>query len=402
MKSRIFTWITAITLFTALAMPVRLAAQEHSGAHERRTGVRYHVTDLGPVAGAPAINDPAYWPYLIANDGLIGGAAESDGTVQAVLWYRDLKLDIGTPGLGGPNSAALSVNEFGQVVGQAETSVANDEDFCAFNAFGFPSLTQCLPFVWQFGVMTALPTLGGANGFANSINNRGEVAGIAETTESGCPATSHFEPVLWKNGVPQPLPTYSGDTDGIAAAINDRGQVSGASGTCGSFNPATGLYLVENHALLWENGTPTDLGNLGGEGGSAGNHACALNNRGQVVGHSVLTNEYYGPFHAFLWTRKTGMQDLGTLPGDFGSLALGINDGGEVVGTSLNAAFTVETAVIWEKGASPPVDLNSLVADNPSGLFLMIAMSINSSGEIVGLAQTSSTEPHGFLATTIH
>lgn len=95
------------------------------------------------------------------------------------------------------------------------------------------------------------------------------------------------------------------------------------------------------------------------------------------------------------------MQDLGTLPMDFGSLALGINDRGEVVGTSLNATFTAETAVIWEKGTSPPVNLNSLVTDNPSGLFLMVAMSINSSGEIVGLAQTSSTEAHGFLATPI-
>jgi uncharacterized membrane protein len=75
--------------------------------------------------------------------------------------------------------------------------------------------------------MRKLPTLGGANGLANSINNRGEVAGLAETTITdptpGCPVFQ-FEPVIWKNGVIQELDTYPGDTDGVAAFINDNGQ----------------------------------------------------------------------------------------------------------------------------------------------------------------------------------
>ena len=241
----------------------------------------------------------------------------------------------------------------------------------------------------------------GVNGFANSINNRREVAGLAETTNPdptpGCPVFQ-FAPVVWKHGVIEELNTYPGDTDGVAAFINDHGQAVGASGTCTSFNPNSGLYLVEDHALLWENGTVTDLGNLGGSGGIAGNHACAINNRGQVVGHSELADET--TFHGFLWTKQTGMQDLGTLPGDFdyASLALGINDGGDVVGASLDPTFS-STAVLWEKGVSNPADLNLLVVDNPSGLFLLLAQSINSSGEIVGLAVTSSGELHGFLAT---
>jgi probable HAF family extracellular repeat protein len=174
----------------------------------------------------------------------------------------------------------------------------------------------------------------------------------------------------------------------------------GASGTCAAFNPNSGVYLAENHALLWENGAVTDLGNLGGTGGIAGNHACAINNRGQVVGHSELTNNT--TFHGFVWTKASGMQDLGTLPGDYASLALGINDGGEVVGASLDANFNPR-AVLWVNGQmawenSQMTDLNTLIPAN-SGLYLLVAESINSSRQIIGLAVTSGGVLHGFLAT---
>ena len=354
---------------------------------------RYAVTDLGSLGGSPG------QPYVITNNGLIGGAAAiPDGRMHAILWYKGLKLmDLGTPGLGGPNSAAFGVNEFGQTVGQAETSVPNGgEDFCGFKALGFPSSTTCLPFLWQNGVMTKLPTLGGANGFANMINIRGEVVGLAEnkTQDPGCPVFQ-FKPVIWENGNIQQLPTPPGDPYGVAAWINDNGQVVGSSGTCAPFNGNSGLNLVENHALLWQNGTVTDLGNLGGTGANAGNHACAINNHGQVVGHSELPHDT--TFHGFLWTVETGMRDLGTLPRDFASAANGINDGGDVVGASFDANFNPR-AVLWKNGV--PFDLNKRIAANPSGLYLLVAQSINFSGEIVGLAfQQSTGEVHGFLAT---
>ena len=47
-------------------------------------------------------------------------------------------------------------------------------------------------------------------------------------------------------------------------------------------------------------------------------------NQGEVVGHSELLNN--ATFHSFLWTRRTGMQDLGALLGDCASFALGSND----------------------------------------------------------------------------
>jgi len=352
---------------------------------------RYTVTDLGTVGNALG-------PNSIANNGLVAGGAATSATMShAVLWYKGLKIDIGTTGLGGPNSAAFGVNELGQAVGSAETSAPNAEDFCGFNAYGFPSATACLPFVWQNGVMTKLLTLGGANGAANAINNRGEVAGVAETTmpdpNPACPV-SQFKPVIWENGRIQPLATFPGDTDGAAIGINDNGQAVGISGPCAAFNPNLGFPLRDSHALVWEkDGSVHDLGNLGGDGGFGGNHACAINNRGQVVGHSDLTGDT--TFHAYVWTGQTGMRDLGTRQGDFASYALGINDSGEVVGASLDASFNAR-AMLWENGKI--TDLNTLIPGG-SPLFLIQASKINSSGEIVGLAVTSTGEPHAFLAT---
>ncbi len=316
--------------------------------------------------------------------------------MHAVLWYERLKLDIGRRGFGGPNSAAFGVNEKAQAVGAAQTLDPNDEDFCGFSAYGLPpSNTTCVPFLWQRGKMTQLPTLGGANGVASRINNRGEAAGYAETNtlEDACPV-SQFKPVIWKDGKVHELRIYPGDSDGVAAWINDKGQAVGSSGTCASFNPYSELYLVENHALLWEkDGTPHDLGNLGGTGGIAGNHSCAINNQGQVVGHSELANDK--TFHGFLWTKEKGMRAIEPLPGDFASLALDINDRGEVVGASLDASLSFARAYVWENGRM--TDLNTLIHGNP-GLYLAFANAINDRGEIVGLGVTSAGETHGFLA----
>ena len=87
--------------------------------------------------------------------------------------------------------------------------------------------------------------------------------------------------------------------------------------------------------------------------------------------------------------------DLGTLNGDFASLALGINDSGEAVGASLDASFN-SRASIWKDGII--TDLNTLVRGGP-GLSLQSAVAINSHGEIVGVGATPSGETHAFLAT---
>jgi probable HAF family extracellular repeat protein len=112
-----------------------------------------------------------------------------------------------------------------------------------------------------------------------------------------------------------------------------------------------------------------------------------------VVGGSDLRGN--ANFHAFLWARGTGMQDLGTVSGDVNSLAIGINDAGDVIGASLDASFNPR-AFLRQNGVM--TDLNTLIPAN-SALHLLLACSINSSGQIVGLAVTGSGELHGYVAT---
>ena len=395
MKTTLLKSMSTVSLLAALAMPVGLTAQEQSAAQERTPEpARYTITDLGTLEGGTFSQ-----PFFINKYGLISGSASlPDGTQHAVLWLEGLMGDIGAPGLGGPNSVAFGDNVRFQAAGEAETSTLDPkgEDFC-----GFGTHLTCLPFLWKEGVMNPLPTLGGNNGVAYATNNRGEVAGTAENTtlDPQCPAPQvlHFKPVVWEKGVIHKLPTFGGDPDGVAQEINDNGEVVGGSGTCATFN-ANFLYnLVPVHALLWEKGKATDLGNLGGQTGQAGgNIAYDINNQGQVVGNSDLPGDT--TFHAFLWTKTTGMQDLGTLSGDIASVSISINDAGSVIGASLDANFSPR-AFLWEKGAM--TDLNTLIAGD-SPLYLLTGCSINSRGEITGLGLTSTGETHTYLATPTH
>jgi probable HAF family extracellular repeat protein len=369
MKSKILTYIIAMTVFAALAIPVRLAAQEQ----------HYTVIDLGTLGGTFSLAGG------MNNKGWVDGFSTLTGDTQthAFLWRHHVITDLGT--LGGPNSSAsFPLNQRGEVAGVAETSNSdpNGEDFC-----GFGTHLICLAFRWRHGVMTPLPTLGGNNGQASEINNRGQVAGSAENTtkDPTCvpPQVLQFEAVIWKNGqVQQQLPTFPGDPDGVANAINDKGQTAGVSGNC----------TMGIHALLWEDGTATDLGNLGG---TMNNVPLDINDEGQVVGLSNLPGDTTN--HAFLWTEDDGMQDLGTLPGDFSSVADGINSKGQVVGGSFDTKGNGR-AFLWQDGVM--TDLNTLIPAS-SPLFLIEASgTINSRGQIAGVAlQISTSQVHAFLAT---
>ena len=133
-------------------------------------------------------------------------------------------------------------SNIGVIAGIAQTATPDPlGESWSCSAF-FPGATAtgptCLGFVWKSGVMRALPTLGGNNGFATGANDQGQVVGWAENTvhDPTCvrPQVLQFRAVVWGPGTNQirQLPPLPGDTSGAATAINDRGRIVGISGTC--------------------------------------------------------------------------------------------------------------------------------------------------------------------------
>jgi uncharacterized membrane protein len=97
----------------------------------------------------------------------MGGADLSGNTTEhATVWIYGIKSDLGT--LGGPNSDVQwpVKNDHGLVAGWSETAALNPlNESWSCTAFN-PTGHVCVGFVWQWGAMTPLPTLGGYNGFA--------------------------------------------------------------------------------------------------------------------------------------------------------------------------------------------------------------------------------------------
>jgi probable HAF family extracellular repeat protein len=313
-----------------------------------------------------------------------------DQNEHAFVSVAGYVTDLGT--LGGPNSSVGSPvhNELGELAGYSDTSQIDplDEQFC----FATPYI--CRGFVWRDGQMTALPTLGGNNSYATGMNNWGQVIGFAEngTQDPNCvaPQVLDFEAVIWgpKPNEIRVLPPFPGDSISAATTINDVGQVAGGSGNCGP----TG-FQTSTHAVLWKNRKVINLGSLGG---AFSNLALDMNELGEVVGLSDLPGDTTN--HGFLW-KHGHMIDLGTLPGDTLSYAFGINNLGQVVGQSCDPSGNCR-AVLWQNGVM--TDLNALISPS-SSLYLIIAISINDRGEIVGQAFDSNTgNLPAYLATPNH
>jgi probable HAF family extracellular repeat protein len=308
MKS-IFTWIAASSLLATLAI-----AQPH-----------YTVTDLGTLGG-PGTNSNAFGLNAV---GWATGSSNlaANGPQRAFIWYGYGPLiDLGT--LGGQectncNSEANGLNLFGETAVGSETSSMdpNGEDFCAYG-----TRHQCLGAIGRIGGLRALPLLpGGNNANAFDMNDLGQIVGAAEngisdpTCVSGTPSqVLRFVPVRWGlDGRIQELHPLPGDTVGYAVGINNSGQSVGSSGLCS--NTAIVPIPTAPHAVLWDsNGSPTDLGHLEGTPPGIYNQATSINDRGDVVGWACVgpsTNPATCPEDAFLWTKDTGMQDLGRLHG---------------------------------------------------------------------------------------
>ncbi len=370
-------WVTAIVL----ACSINGVAQES-----------YKVTDLGVVSDEDNFScamDVNSFGWTLSQEGVMNPVSLFSGAVvlpgQSVINIGERKINLGT--LGGQNSWMNwgGINDFAQAVGEAETGVLDPdgEDFC-----GFGTHHICRPYLWQNGSMSALPTLGGNNGSASDINNRGQIAGTAQTAvvDTTCPPSNPLRtvlPVLWEKGGVRALPTVDGDPDGVAFAINDQGHAVGGTGDCAG----------AIHAVSWENDTAVQLNDLG-----YGATAQGINHRGQIVGIVDSTDTIF----AALWENGE-LTNLGTLPGDFAAIATGINDRGQVVGSTLDSGFNWVQGFLYRDHEM--IDLNTLFPAS-SNLYARMADKINERGQIVGMATVCggphAGDIHAFLATPVN
>ena len=433
MKSRMLTRTTVMLLFAALAIPLRLAAQERN-SNRRHRHHRYKFIDIGALGGpnsyfsaggvgnlvlnnqgvvagygdtsapdpyAPNCFDvdcflahAFRWQNGVLTDlGALSGANSSavsginargwiaglsqNGVIdpllgipetRAVLWKDDQIIDLGT--LGGNESVAIGVNNRGQVIGFATNATPDP-----FSGFG----TQVRAFLWENGVMQDLGALGGPDSppLGNTIiNESGQIAGSSNTDSTPNPLTGipTTDPFLWENGTMTDLGTLGG-TLGFPVFLNNRGEVVGQSNLAGD---------VTAHPFLWHRGTMTDLGTLGGTFGAAN----WINDAGEVVGSATTPGDQL--FHAFLW-RNGVMKDLGTVGNDCFSEALAVSAKGQILGQSSACDFSTARAFIWENGSM--IDLNTLIPPN-SSLQLVFAGNINDRGEIVGAGVPPGDPPN--------
>lgn len=238
-------------------------------------------------------------PTGMNNAGQIAGFAGSGaGTVHAVRYADGVLADLGD--LGGRDSYALAINEAGDLTGALLTDSGEEHAF-----------------LLQGGQLTRLP--GGTVGYG--LNARGDIVGKKSTLEgqsgflfSGGQLTDIANLGQGVGGV--------GGFDGVAVDINDRGQVAGASAMVNDLPAPT------RHPYLYQRGTTTDLGALSD---GVDNGAVAINNRGQVAGYSEGAD---GFMHAFLY-QHGAMQDLGSF-GDAVLDIHDLNEHGTLVGTASN------------------------------------------------------------------
>jgi len=211
------------------------------------------------------------------------------------------------------------------------------------------------------GTLVELNTPAGSQCYGTDLNDRGQVVGAVQRLVGTQRVTSGF---LWEAGTYSDLGTLGGDFV-QANAVNELGQITGT---------ATLSSSGYQHAFFWDRGVMTDLGSPGG----LWSQGRAINDRGQVAFSSGA--------HVYFW-QAGALTDLGTLGGpdvpEQVSVPLGLNDRGQL----LVAVYDIPAALyrwgIWASGRFTPLP--------GLGSGLPTANRINEQGQAIGTDRTTTS-----------
>lgn len=287
----------------------------------------------------------------------VAGFLASVALVSAQPSYTLTDLGV-LPGFA--SSVANGLNDLGQVVGYCAPAAEN------FNQTGF---------IWRNGVMTSTGKFQKGNySIANAINVAGVAVGIADNGNS--------RPQSWVtngNTLTNIFPNNGGNTHAIG--INNAGAI------CGYYTKSLSGWTSSWHGAIWtvdpkdpRKFRTFDLPTIAGiDPTSTASFPFAFNQAGQAAGYAM--NDVFGQ-HACFWNNDAAhsIVDLGVFGSDGSSLALGMNDVGQVVGSS-HPPFG-SRAVVWNNDAThTPSALPALPGDNYGS-----ANGINTLGHVIGLS----------------
>jgi probable HAF family extracellular repeat protein len=288
----------------------------------------YTIADLGALPGGVAsaalgVND--------AGD-IVGWSAPADGAHHAVLWHNGTIIDLGMLA-GGTTSEAYAINQSGQVVGFSDGP-------------GFSSHAT----VWSASPPYAVTDVGtlptGTASSAHGLNSLGQVVGKSLTTFGNCCSPTAF------HGFSFDFPT---------GPMQDLGAVA-------TFRDIYGTVTTEAYGI-------SDGGVISG------------------AGRPYWTGEFFG------WVRYPGdstlYRPLGLDQGN-SSIPIAINGQGQMAGWSriyCPQTFLCDAAVTWASPSAQAVLLVDTTAVHSSR-----ANGISSAGDAVGYARAGGTDQAMFWA----
>jgi uncharacterized membrane protein len=297
------------------------------------------------------------------------GSCVSPRGQEAVMWRNGVMSDVGRL-TGGTFSYAAAINSMGQIAGDGDTGNGRPQSW----------VTTATP-----GTLLNIFPNSGGNTHALFIGENGMIGGFYTKSLSGSP--SSWKGAIWtpdpkdaRKYVTVDLPVLPGgvntkSSSSIPAAFNQLGQAAGYASN----------DQIGQHAVLWDNDaahTIVDLGTLPGDWGSTAN---GLNDLGYVVGASTPAFAV----RPVVWNNDAAHTPyaLAPLSGDNCGAAQAINNLGQIIGYSYYCTpgtwqATPQRWVIWRDGGV--FELQSLI-DPASGWAITSASAINNSGQIVAI-----------------